>query len=170
MHKCRASRAIKERRSIRSFLDKSIKNPTINTILEAGRWAPSGLNNQPWRFVIVGNKAAKERISECTHYSHIVRRSAALILVFLDRDNSYNLIKDAQAVGACIQNMLLRAFELKVSSCWLGEILNQKAKVNKIINLKSRYDLMAAIALGYSNKKSKSSRLPLKKLVLKSIT
>ncbi|MBU4341978.1 MAG: nitroreductase family protein, partial [Candidatus Altiarchaeota archaeon] len=44
---------IKNRRSVREFLDKEVDDSLIEKILEAGRWAPSGLNNQPWRFVIV---------------------------------------------------------------------------------------------------------------------
>ncbi len=77
------------------------------------------------------------------------------------------MIKDTQAIGACIENMLLCALDLGISSCWMGEILNQKAKVNRLLNIKSRYDLMAAVALGYSKKKSKSRRISLDKLVLK---
>ena len=158
---------IKRRRSIRSFLNKPIENSKINKILEAGQWAPSGLNNQPWRFVTVKDKIIKDKISHCTEYSYIINRANYLILVFLDKENSYNLIKDTQAIGACIENMLLCALDLGISSCWMGEILNQKAKVNRLLNIKSRYDLMAAVALGYSKKKSKSRRISLDKLVLK---
>ena len=137
--------------------------------MEAGRWAPSGLNNQPWRFVIIKNKIVKDKISHFTEYSYIIKRANCLILVFLDRKNSYNLIKDAQAIGACIENMLLCALDFGISSCWMGEILNQKAKVNKSLNIKSRYDLMAAVALGYSKRISKSKRISLNRLILKEI-
>jgi len=158
---------IKKRRSVRSFLNKPIENSKINKILEAGQWAPSGLNNQPWRFVSIKDKIIKDKISHYTEYSYIINRANCLILVFLDKENSYNLIKDAQAIGACIENMLLCALDLGISSCWMGEILNQKTKVNRLLNIKSRYDLMAAVALGYSKKKPKSRRISLDKLVLK---
>lgn len=160
---------IKKRRSIRSFLDKPIKKDKIKKILDAGRWAPSGLNNQPWRFIIVKNKVTKEKISEFTKYSYIVKEADCLILIFLDKKNSYHLIKDTLAIGACIQNILLCALELDISSCWLGEILNQKTKINELLEIDLRYDLMAAIALGYSNEKSKSQRFSLDKLILKDI-
>jgi len=162
-------RLIKKRRSIRTFLDKPIENRKLKKIMEAGRWAPSGLNNQPWRFVIIKDNPTKEEVSGFTEYSYIIKRASCLLLVFLDKRESYNLIKDCQAIGACIENMLLCACELKISSCWMGEILNQKTKVNRFLNLKSRYDLMAAIALGYSKKKSKSTRASLERLILKEI-
>ena len=44
---------ILKRRSIREFESKPVPNEMITSILDAGRWAPSGLNNQPWRFVVV---------------------------------------------------------------------------------------------------------------------
>ncbi len=160
---------IKTRRSIRSFINRPIENAKIKIILDAARWAPSGLNNQPWRFVIVKDKTTKERISDFTKYSYIMKKSSCLILVFLDKKNSYHIVKDAQAIGACIQNMLLCALELGISSCWLGEILNKKNKVNAELNINSQYDLMAAIALGYSKEKSKSKRIALRKLILKEI-
>jgi nitroreductase len=45
--------AILKRRSIRKYLDKPIEKEKIIKILEAARWAPSGGNRQPWRFIIV---------------------------------------------------------------------------------------------------------------------
>jgi len=158
---------IRRRRSIRSFSNKNVLRRNIEKILDAGRWSPSGLNNQPWRFVIVKDKSLKARVSSLTKYSSIIKKANVVILVFLDKRNSYNRLKDAEAIGACIQNMLLRATELGICSCWVGEILNQKAKVNKLLNIKPRYELMAAVALGYSDKKSQSRRVGLDKLILK---
>lgn len=160
---------IKKRRSIRHFSDKSVGKSKIIKILDAARWAPSGLNNQPWRFVVIYNKKLKARVSKFTKYSFIISRASSLILVFLDRKSSYNPTKDAMAIGASIQNMLLCTEEQGLSSCWLGEILNQKQKVNKLLKIKRQYDLMAAIALGYSSKKAKSMRMNLDKLILKEL-
>jgi len=161
--------AIKNRRSIRFFIKKRVSEEKIVSICEAARWAPSGLNNQPWRFVIVHDKNIKEKISPFTQYHSIIKRADFLILVFLDKKESYNRIKDIQAVGACIQNMLLCAFELGVGSCWMGEILNKKEKVCSFFNLKPRYELMACVAFGYPKRKTKSSRLSVKKLTLNKI-
>lgn len=161
--------AIQKRRSIRSFIKKRVSQDKITAICQAARWAPSGLNNQPWRFIIVQDKEIKEKISSFTEYRSVIKRADFIIVVFLDKKESYHRIKDAQAMGACIQNMLLCAFELGISSCWMGEILNKKVKVRNFFSLKPRYDLMAAVAFGYSKRRTKSYRLPLKKLILKTI-
>src|SRR3990172_11929148 len=44
---------IKKRRNIRHFDGKKIPDDLMERILEAGRWAPSGANAQPWRFIVV---------------------------------------------------------------------------------------------------------------------
>ncbi len=44
---------IKTRRSVRKFQKEIVSKGMILKILEAGRWAPSGLNNQPWRFMVL---------------------------------------------------------------------------------------------------------------------
>ncbi|MBA4389927.1 MAG: hypothetical protein C0399_03215 [Syntrophus sp. (in: bacteria)] len=47
-------KAIRESRSIRVFTAQIPDNKAIDEILEAARWAPSGLNNQPWKFMVLG--------------------------------------------------------------------------------------------------------------------
>jgi len=53
--------AMRERRSTRAFLDKPVAHETIVAILDAARWAPSGVNAQPWQVAVVRG-AAKEQI------------------------------------------------------------------------------------------------------------
>ena len=55
---------ITKRRSIRRFAAESINREQIETILEAGRQAPSGKNKQPWRFVVIESSEAKEQLYE----------------------------------------------------------------------------------------------------------
>ncbi len=59
-------KAIRERRSIRNFTDERIDEAGIEAILEAGRWSPSGLNNQPWKFVLVTDPMMRNSVAEKT--------------------------------------------------------------------------------------------------------
>lgn len=157
---------IKTRRSIRKFSDEPVSDKVIDTILEAGTWAPSGLNNQPWRFSVIRNKALKDKISELTHYSKIVQRANVLIAVFLDNAASYDRTKDVQAIGACIQNMLLFIHSIGLGAVWLGQILKNKDKVLEILGGSKDLELMAVIALGHpAEKGGKPSRKGLDKTV-----
>jgi nitroreductase len=162
-------KAIKGRRSIRKFQKKTIGKGVIENILEAGRWAPSGLNNQPWRFMVL-KETAKDRLSGFTHYANIIKGADKLILVFLDKKVSYNYEKDLLAVGACVQNMLLYIHSQKLGACWLGEILNQRKELQKSLKLSENLQLEAVIALGYPSViPKKGKRRGLRSLLLKNL-
>ncbi|MFH1062694.1 MAG: nitroreductase [Candidatus Omnitrophota bacterium] len=140
---------ISTRRSIRKYAKKQISDDTLKTIINAGIWAPSGLNNQPWKFQIICNESQKNIISEFTKYSAIIKSAQVLVCIFLDKNEMYNRDKDLMSIGACIQNMLLSSWELGIGSCWLGEILNRKEEVCSYLSVTKDLELMAVISLGY---------------------
>jgi nitroreductase len=146
---------LENRRSIRRFTDDPVPEAVVNKILEAGRWAPSGLNNQPWRFAVVTDVSLIKEISTLTRYSWIVKKAKVLIAVFLDNEASYHRIKDAQAVGACLQNMLLEIHSLDLGGVWLGEIIKSDQEIRKILGLGDTLELMAVIAIGHPDEKPK---------------
>ncbi|MFA6284243.1 MAG: nitroreductase [Desulfurivibrionaceae bacterium] len=162
--------AIEQRRSIRNFTGQTVERATLHEIIQAGVWAPSGLNNQPWRFVIVTDAAIRTRLAEQTHYGHIVLGAPALIAVYLDRDAMYDDLKDAQSAGACIQNMLLAAEALGLGAVWLGQILKNQKKVGEILGLAGTLELMAIIAIGHpSRRDQQSQRKPLAEFIVKEL-
>ncbi|MDA3786707.1 MAG: nitroreductase family protein [Deltaproteobacteria bacterium] len=163
-------KAIHERRSRREFTDKAIAGDDLREIVRAGIWAPSGLNNQPWRFVIITDAKTREELSATTHYSHIVLGAQALIAVFLDSEAVYDPVKDQQSAGACIQNMLLTAEALSLGGVWLGQILKKQEQVCQILDMSDRYALAAVVALGHpAHYNQKSNRKDLNHFILKTL-
>ncbi|AKB46764.1 Nitroreductase family protein [Methanosarcina sp. Kolksee] len=148
---------ILNRRSVREFTDKTVSKEDISIILNSGHWAPSGLNNQPWRFIVIRDRETIQKLSECTHYSGIVAGAPLLIATFLDNETSYNRTKDLEAIGAAVENMLLTCCDLGLGGVWLGEILNQKEKVNSILDCPSDLELMAVLAIGEPVPKERTS-------------
>jgi len=59
--------AIKNRRSVRSYDARPVPRDLINKVIEAGNEAPSAMNSQPWRFVIVEDQEAKRKLDRNTH-------------------------------------------------------------------------------------------------------
>ncbi|MCR4300872.1 MAG: nitroreductase [Sulfuricaulis sp.] len=51
---------IKQRASTRAYLDKPVDRATVEAILDAARWAPSGTNAQPWQVVVVTGETRKK--------------------------------------------------------------------------------------------------------------
>jgi len=158
---------IKDRRSIRRYKKERINDPQIMDIIEAGIWAPSGLNNQPWRFVVIKDNDFKSKLSALTRYSAIVSGSDFCIGVFYNGPAGYDRDKDMMGIGACIQNMLLYSHSIGIGSVWLGEILKNKDKVNEILGVESENEFMALIAFGYPDETGKSSRKKIDELILK---
>lgn len=140
---------IKSRRSVRRFSEKQVDDSLLEQILEAGRWAPSGQNNQPWRFVIVRDDDIRRKMAEFTKYGKIIAGAPVCICTFVHKPSMYNQIKDAQSIGACLQNMLLMAHGLGLGAVWLGEILNNADQVRDAVGLGNDYELMAVVALGW---------------------
>lgn len=156
---------ILSRRSIRKFTEEPVDDDDIKIILEAGRWAPSGLNNQPWKFILIRDKTTIEELAGCTHYAKIIQNAPLLIAVYLDTETMYNKTKDIQAIGAAIQNMLLACCDLGLGAVWLGEILNNANKVNLILSCPDSMELMAVLAIGKPAENGKqTSRKDLKEI------
>ncbi|NDY41373.1 nitroreductase family protein [Dissulfurirhabdus thermomarina] len=162
--------AIRERRSVRHFRPDPVDPETVRQILEAGAWAPSGLNNQPWRFAVVRDGATREALAALTRYARVIREAPVLLPVFVDRSVMYHEVKDHQAVGACLQNMLLAAHALGLGAVWLGEILKNADRVREILGLEPNLELMAVVAVGHPARRDQAStRRPLSELVVKEI-
>jgi len=159
--------AIRQRRSIRSYSDRPVDDATVDRIIEMGSWAPSGLNNQPWRFVIVRDPGLRKELADCTKYGRIILNAPVCIAVFLDQTKSYDRVKDLQAIGACIQNMLLAIHHLGLGAVWLGEILNKKEQVASLLQVSADLELMAVVALGYpAESKGGGSRKSIEELIV----
>ncbi len=159
---------LKSRRSVRAYADRPVEHELVENILEAGRWAPSGLNNQAWRFVVVRDQQVKESLSRLTRYAKVVRSAPVLIPVFIHKPSMYHETKDHQSLGACLMNMLLMAHAQGLGAVWLGEILGQAEAVRQVLGLDEQYALMAVMALGWpAGEKGPGLRKSLGELVLK---
>lgn len=164
--------AIFNRRSIRKYTDEPVSRDALATILDAARWAPSGLNNQPWRFLAITDADPRhENLAECTKYASIIRSSKACIAVLLEKKAIYSEMKDHQGAGACIQNMLLAAHALGLGAVWLGQIINDQATSLAALDLSQDiYELQAVIALGHPAQPGSSSRKELSELMLEALS
>lgn len=142
---------IKTRRSVRKYTEKHIDDENIEILIKAAICTPSGKNGQPWKFKIIDDKNLISKVSELSIYGRWMKTASHFILVFLDKDCSYNYLKDVQSCGAAMQNIMLAAYSLGIGSCWIGEILPNGTKVKSILNIDNdKLELMGIITLGYA--------------------
>jgi len=160
-------KAIYERRSIRHFSEASIDRKAVVEAIRAASWAPSGLNNQPWRFALIWDQDLKSQLAGLTRYSATLKAAAVLVPIFLDKESSYDHLKDCQAVGACVQNLLLAIHARGLGAVWIGEILKNADQVLRILDLPERLELMAVVAIGHPAHHNQSShRRPVEELII----
>jgi nitroreductase len=170
-------KAIRERRSIRSFKDKEISDDLINKILEAGRLAPSAHNVQPWRYLVIKDKETKEMLEkEKAFVQPFVHKSPVLIVCLADlnghniKENHFkeaedNIIWTINDLGISTAYMTLQAQELGLSTCYVGLI--KRERIRELLGLDKALVLPYVIALGYPNESpDPRPRKPLKEITL----
>ena len=171
---------ISSRKSVRKYLDKHIPDEDLRTILEAGRLAPSWMNVQSWKFILVKSQENKDLLSELSIGQQQVKNADALIVCIADtnawEEAKITHIKNPalnpalQADGALltrtmeqviypISYMMLTAESLGISSCIIGAMGNEVtqiqpeiyARVKETLNLKDGQILSTIITLGYDS-------------------
>ena len=173
-----AIEAIMTRRSTRSYKPDAVEREKLEKIIEAGRYAPSGGNNQSNHFLVVQNKEvlqklaklaeeafAKMEITENTYSSlkssilqskkggYIFYYKAPVLIVVANQKDYGNNIADC---AVAIENMMIAANELELGSCWINQLkwLNEDEKILKYLQelgLKENERVYAAMIVGYPN-------------------
>ena len=120
--------AIKGRRSIRKYKKDPLYEEQVTQILEAGRWAPSRGNSQPWKFIVLKNTQGRGDLAEAIPTGKFLAEASLGIAVVVDPKASKH---PEQEGAAAIQNMLLAAHGLGLGTCWIsvhGTDCEEKAK------------------------------------------
>jgi len=145
--------SIKNRWSPRAFSDTPIKEETVKTLLEAGRWAPSASNLQPWR-VIWGIKGTEtyDRIFNCLDEFNQSWAGSAQVLwlnVFkktMGKDNRENF-HALHDLGLFMGNVLMQAESMGIAAHQMAGIRFKDA--NKEFKFNDDYHVATRVAFGY---------------------
>ncbi|MFH1781997.1 MAG: nitroreductase [Candidatus Omnitrophota bacterium] len=165
---------MKSRRSIRKYLDKPIPKEIVEDLIDVSKWAPSGMNHQPWGFIAIQDKALikelsdrsipyiKKLIEENPQLRRYKRRMsvenfsifyhAPCVIIILGKKESYSCDMDC-AMAA--QNLMLKAHSLNIGSCWVGmmNVLEKDEWFRKRFEIPEEYKIVAPLALGYYENK-----------------
>jgi len=159
-----------ERRSVRFFVSKVIPQDDLKEIIDAGNAAPSGMNTQGWRFVVVTDEENRKRLKDITvpKYRSWLKKTPPDLQVMragIDKlvdDPVYysapavifvigsGMVKDMDCPMVC-QNMMLAARSLGIGSCWvhMGQLALGEAEVNALLELKDGEKVFGPIVFGY---------------------
>lgn len=144
--------AIYQRRSIRKYNNKQIEKEVITKIIEAGTMAPSACNLQGWRFIVIDSPEQLTKIVKGGAAYFLKNVSLAILVIYNNQTDNLEYRDHIQSASACIQNMLLAAYELGIGTCWISH-LPSKRYLKKVFSIPYNYDPIALISLGYYDQK-----------------
>lgn len=155
--------AIRTRRSIRKYTGDPVPEEMLNQILEAGRWAPSASNSQPWNFIVLRDKKLRKGIAEVTTYGKFLDEAPLGIAVVVDPKVSTHPIEDG---AIATQNMLLAAHALGLGACWIGAYGSvYEDKVKEMLKIPKGKRLLSIISMGFPAQAREKGRKELEELV-----
>jgi nitroreductase len=168
-------KAIEERRSIRGFKNEDISREVVEDILNCGRLAPSAKNRQPWYFVILRNDMKDKVADLMIEYTQkndeseerkklnapgsvnptadVIKQAPILVLIFRQEDDNW-LVGDNLSIGACVENICLRATDLGLGSLWIRDIVYVSKQVAEMLG-HGDLELNCAVLLGVPNQNPK---------------
>jgi len=157
-------KAIRDRRSIRKYKPTDVSDEKIDTILQAGRWAPSASNKQPWHFIVVRDGELRKKLADAHTYGRFMAESPVVIVVLGDpqKHPKYHLADPHNAV----QNMLLAAHYEDLNSCWMGvRDTDIEPRFREILSIPDDLRVICSVSIGYGDQERTSTRYPLEDIV-----
>ena len=112
---------INTRRSIRKFdPSKPVTRQQLDSILEAAMLAPSAKNMRPWEFIAITKREVLDEIPNIHPFATMLKTATAAIIIVAVPQPEPVVGYYPQDCGAAAQNILLRAVELGLGTCWCG--------------------------------------------------
>ena len=169
---------IKSRRSTRRFKDIAVEDEKLNSILEAGRYAPSGGNSQSTHFIVIKNSGVLQELAEIVQQefekmevvpgmyrsiansikaskngNYVFHYNAPVLIVTANQKDYGNNIADC---SCALENMMLMANYLDLGSCWINQLkwLNENPVILKYmegLGMKESERVYGALAVGYAD-------------------
>ena len=145
------------RRSIRVYSPGDVSEAAVTKLLEAAMAAPSAMTKDPWRFVVVRDKATLSKLA-ALHPGAAMLSAAALAIVVcgdleaaFERQLSYLL----QDCSAAIENLLLAAHAQGLGACWVGIHPGEPLikRVRELLSLPNSLVPVAAVSIGQPGEK-----------------
>ena len=143
---------IQKRRSVRKYKEDPIPEKALMRVLEAARLAPSGKNFQPWKFIIVKDKALKEKLAQASAGQFFMAEAPIIIVGCGFPDNCYarmgRYMKSWSVdVTIALEHLILQAQEEGLGTCWIGSF--EEEEVKAILNIPENVKVLALTPLGY---------------------
>jgi len=164
-------KAIRDRRNTVNFKPTLIRDELLDAILDAGRWAPSWTNTQPWRFIVVKEEEIKEKMSKAvsTFFKVSINEAPLCIAVCVNPEvDPFHFVEDGTTAT---QNITLAAQSLGLSTSWIGvfslhdEKNSTERKVKEILKIPKKWRLISILPVGFPKYRQDGKRKDISELL-----
>ncbi len=152
--------AVRTLLAVRRYQDKLVPDAVIRRIVEAGRLTGSGMNQQPWHFIVIHDRETLRRLGALASSGPYVAQAPLAIVVATDKTRF--AVSDA---SRAIQSMLLTAWADGVGSNWVG--FGGLENVKALLDIPVGLEVLAILPLGYPARavgRGKKQRKPLREV------
>ena len=144
---------IHARKSVRSYTSEPVSPEQVETLLRAAMAAPTAVNFQPWRFVVVTEREQLDELAEVLPYAKMLKQAPLAIVVCGETiwmggaENTYW----QQDCAAATQNILLAAEALGLGAVWTGVYPNEELypKLHDYLGLPETVQPFCVIPIGH---------------------
>jgi len=134
--------AIRTRRSIRKFSGDAISKEDLEQIVDAGRLAASGSNQQPWEFIVVTERDTIDALSVAARW---MKTAGAVIVLVMDPASRWWL----EDGSAAVENMLIASVALGYGACWVeGNALPHEENFQELLGVRERKRVVFLVPIG----------------------
>jgi nitroreductase len=136
-------------RQTRAFADQAVGTDELDAIADAARWSGSSQNNQPWRFVVIRERATLDAIAAAAHpQAQVVAEAPAAIAVVMPVEPK-RAISLAFDEGRAAERILVAATLLGLGAAlsWIGS--DERTAVGEIIGVPDGHSLRTIVAIGH---------------------
>jgi nitroreductase len=131
--------------AVRDYQEKPVPPDVVRRIVEAGRFTGSGMNGQPWHFIVVEQRETLRRLGALARSGPYIAGAALAVVVAIERTRF--AVSDA---SRAIQSMVLTAWSEGVGSNWVG--FQGLTEVKPLLVIPDDLDVLAIIPFGYPAK------------------
>jgi nitroreductase len=168
---------IRQRRSVRVYKSGKVTERQLETILEAGRWAPSGANTQPWEFIVTRDRKKMKRVREIysrewrdrkredpVHYKGLkkdyVGDVSVLVLVCGDARTKQVYLTTRQpadreklfqaSIANSVEQMMLAAASMNLGTVWVSVREEVEPALRKLFKVPDALRLLWVMPIGHA--------------------
>lgn len=149
---------LRERRSVRKYLEKKIEDDKIKILEESLLRSPTSRNRQPWKFILVDDKILIAQLSKSKEHGSVFMKNAPLAVVICGNEKESDVWIEDCSIAAT--NLQMTAESLDLGSCWIqirgrnhNSDLTSEKYIQNLLKIPTHIHVECIIAIGYPDEK-----------------